>query len=68
MKVLSDILDATDARKVTLLGLLDMSAAFWNQLHAHLHSRDISCGQFTRGLKTFLFSRVYSPEALSRTF
>ena len=28
MKVLSDILDATDCRQVTLLGLLDLSAAF----------------------------------------
>ena len=28
MKVLSDILDAMDARKVSLLGLLDLSAAF----------------------------------------
>ena len=28
MKVIADILDATDHRKVTLMGLLDMSAAF----------------------------------------
>ena len=28
MKVLSDILDAVDSRKVTLLGLFDLSAAF----------------------------------------
>ena len=28
MKVLSDILDAADSRQVTLLGLLDLSAAF----------------------------------------
>ena len=28
LKVLSDILDATDSQKTTLLGLLDMSAAF----------------------------------------
>ena len=28
MKVLSDILDAADCRQVTLLGLLDLSAAF----------------------------------------
>ena len=28
LKVLSDILDAADCQKVTLLGLLDMSAAF----------------------------------------
>jgi len=28
MKVIADILDAADRRKVTLLGLLDMSAAF----------------------------------------
>ena len=28
MKVISDILDAVDDRKVTLLGLLDLSAAF----------------------------------------
>jgi len=28
VKVLSDILDAADSRQVTLLGLLDLSAAF----------------------------------------
>ena len=28
LKVLSDILDAVDSRETTLLGLLDMSAAF----------------------------------------
>ena len=28
VKVISDIIDAADEKKVTLLGLLDMSAAF----------------------------------------
>ena len=28
MKVIADILDAADHRKVTLMGLLDMSTAF----------------------------------------
>jgi len=28
LKVISDIIDAADTQKVTLLGLLDMSAAF----------------------------------------
>ena len=39
----------------------------WNHLPLHLHSRDISREQFTRGLKTCLFGRAYSSEALSRT-
>jgi hypothetical protein len=39
----------------------------WNRLPEHLHSRDISRGQFKRGLKTCLFGRAYSPEAPSRT-
>ena len=39
MKVLSDILDATDVRKVSLLGLLDLSAAFDTVDHGILLKR-----------------------------
>jgi Reverse transcriptase (RNA-dependent DNA polymerase) len=39
MKVLSDILDVTDARKVTLLGMLDLSAAFDTVHHTILLQR-----------------------------
>jgi len=39
MKVLSDILEAADARKVTLLGLLDLSAAFDTVDHTILLQR-----------------------------
>ena len=45
IKVISDIIDAADGQQVTLLGLLDMSAAFDTVEHdILLHRLETSCG------------------------
>jgi len=45
-----------------------MAAPFvWNNLPRHLRNDGISREQFARNLKTFLFARAYSSEALLRT-
>jgi hypothetical protein len=40
----------------------------WNHSPVHLHARDIRCGQFMQGLKTFVFGRAYSPVHLPEHF
>jgi len=61
MKVLSDILDAADCRQVTLLGLLDLSAAFDTVDHNILLQRLGTSfglgGPVLEWLKSFLSSR-----------
>ena len=61
LKVLSDILDAVDSQQVTLLGLLDMSAAFDTVDHHILMQRlEVSYGISERSLqwiRSFLTDR-----------
>ena len=61
MKVLSDILDAADCRQLTLLGLLDLSAAFDTVDHNILLQRLGTSfgfgGPVLEWLKSFLSSR-----------
>ena len=56
MKVLSDILDAADCRQVTLLGLLDLSAAF-DTVDQRLGTSFGLGGPVLEWLKSFLSSR-----------
>ena len=62
LKVMSDILDSADRQKVTLLGLLDMSAAFDTVDHnILLHRLEESygvCGQALRWINSFLTDRT----------
>lgn len=62
VKVMSDILDAADSRQVTLLGLLDLSAAFDTVDHQILLQRlKISFGiggQVLQWLESFITHRV----------
>jgi len=36
----------------------------WNKLPTHLRTGDLNRDQFAGGLKTHLFARAYSPEAI----
>ena len=62
LKVISDIIDAADTQKVTLLGLLDMSAAFDTVDHKILLERlEVSFGvkgQALAWLSSFLTDRT----------
>ena len=62
LKVISDIIDAADTQKVTLLGLLDMSAAFDTVDHKILLERlEVSFGvkgQALAWLSSFLMNRT----------
>jgi len=64
LKVISDIIDAADTQKVTLLGLLDMSAAFDTVDHKILLKRlEVSFGvkgQALAWLSSFLTDRTQS--------
>ena len=59
VKVMSDIIYAADTKKVTLLGLLDMSAAFdtvnFDILLERLGTTLGICGQAHAWFKSFLF-------------
>ena len=61
VKVISDVIDAADEQKVTLLGLLDMSAAFdtvdFNILLERLSTTYGIRGQVLAWLKSFLSDR-----------
>lgn len=57
----------TTGRRYGPRSFYSSAPATWNHLPTYLHSRNLSRGQFTQGLKTFLFGRAYSPEAPSRT-
>ena len=62
MKVLSDILDAADSQKTTLLGLLDMSAAFdtvdFEILLHRLESSYCLSGTVLKWLTSFVTGRM----------
>ena len=57
----------TTGRRYGPRSFYSSAPAIWNHLPTYLHSRNMSRGQFTQGLKTFLFGRAYSSEAPSRT-
>jgi len=62
LQVLSDVLTAVDGRRVTLLGLLDMSAAFdcvdHNLLMQHLEKNFGLAGVVLRWMMSFLTDRT----------
>ena len=71
IKVISDIIDAADGQQVTLLGLLDMSAAFDTVDHdILLHRLEMSYGVRGRALRwltSFLTGRTQANSYAGRT-